>query len=129
MARATPSLPVPLSPWMSTVAELSATCCTSVIICFQVGLTPIRLSWRSIVQALLERGILLDEGAALQGLAHHAEELRALERLGEEVDGAVLHGAHRLFHGAEGGEDDHIHVGGSRFCLLQELEARETRHL
>src|SRR5882724_8829753 len=43
MARATPSLPVPLSPWMSTVAELSATCCTNVIICFQGGLTPIRL--------------------------------------------------------------------------------------
>src|SRR6266542_1427813 len=47
MARATPSLPVPLSPWIKTVAELSATCWTSVIICFQTELTPIMLPWPS----------------------------------------------------------------------------------
>src|SRR5713226_2262022 len=47
MARATSSLPVPLSPWTSTVAELSATCCTSIINRRKAGLVPIMLPCRS----------------------------------------------------------------------------------
>jgi len=72
---------------------------------------------------------LLDERAALQRLAHHAEELGALQRLGEEVDGAILHGTHRFLHRPEGGEDDHVHVGSNGLGLFQELEAGEAGHL
>src|SRR5216117_126669 len=40
IVRATSSLPVPLSPWMSTVAELPATCSRRVIIRRKAGLEP-----------------------------------------------------------------------------------------
>jgi hypothetical protein len=57
------------------------------------------------------------------------EVLGALERLGEEVDGAVLHGAHRFLHRPERGEDDHVHVRGDGLGLFQELETGEAGHL
>ena len=84
---------------------------------------------QQIVEALLERPVLGDEVAALEGLPHHLGELGALERLGEEVGGPVLHGPDRLLHGAEGGEQDHVHVGRDRLGLPQQLEAGEARHL
>ena len=60
MARATSSLPVPLSPWMSTVAELSATCSTSVIMRRKAGLAPIIVALpEQVVEPLLQRPVLL----------------------------------------------------------------------
>src|SRR2546429_1228092 len=47
MRTSTRMVRVPPSPWMRTVAELSATCWTSVIICLKAGLTPMALPWRS----------------------------------------------------------------------------------
>src|SRR4030095_3357831 len=45
-----------------------------------------------IVEAALEGPVLLDQGAALQGLTDHTKELGALERLGGGDEGAVLSG-------------------------------------
>ena len=84
---------------------------------------------QKVVEALLEGAVLLDERAPLESLADHAHELRALQGLGQEVDGAVLHGAHGLLHGAEGREEDDVHVGGRLARLLQKLQPREARHL
>ncbi len=84
---------------------------------------------QQVVEALLQRPVLGDEIAALEGLPHHLGELGALERLGQEVGGAILHRPDRLFHGAEGGEQDHVHVGRDRLRLPEQLEAGEARHL
>jgi hypothetical protein len=55
-------------------------------------------------------------------------ELARLAGLGEEVVGAVLHGANRLLHGAVGGQ--HHHLGGGRDLadLLEQVEAAAVGH-
>ena len=67
--------------------------------------------------------------AALQGLAYHPDELRALERLREEVGGAVLHRLHRLLDGAEGGQHDEVDFGRHGLRPRQELEPGQAWHL
>ena len=84
---------------------------------------------QQVVQALLQRAVLGDQVTALERLAHDLGELGALEGLGEEVGGAVLHRPHRLLDGAEGGEQDHVDVGSDRLGLAQQLEAGEPGHL
>ena len=84
---------------------------------------------QQVVQPLLERAVLLDQRSALERLADHAQELGALERLGQEVDRAVLHRADRLLDGPEGRQEDHVHVGRDRLGFLQELEAGQAGHL
>src|SRR5262249_47456718 len=118
-------------PWMSTVAELSATCCTSVIICFQVGLTPIRLSWpsKSSRRRWSARFCWMRERRSKAWRTTRRSCARWSGLVRESMGPSFRSRAARLFHGAEGGEDDHVHVGRSRFCLLQELEAGKTGHL
>ena len=81
-----------------------------------------------IVQAPLESQVLRDELSALERLADDADQLGALEGLGEEVHRPVLHRRHRLLDGAEGGEQDHVDVGHRRLDLAQQLEPGEARH-
>ena len=66
---------------------------------------------QQVVEAPLQRAVLLDQRAALESLPDHAQQLGALERLGQEVDGAVLHRADRLLDRPEGREEDDVHVG------------------
>ena len=82
-----------------------------------------------VVEALLEGTVLLDQLAALERLADEAEHLRALEGLGEEVVGALLHRLHGLLDRAERGQEDHVHVGGDRLRSAQDLDAGEPGHL
>ena len=82
-----------------------------------------------VVEALLQRLVLLDQVAALQRLVDQLEQLLAAEGLGEEVVGAVLHRLHRFLDGAEGGEEDDVDVGRDRLGRAQQLEAGEARHL
>jgi hypothetical protein len=80
------------------------------------------------VETLLERLVLRDERAALQCLAHHPDQLRALERLREEVGGAVLHRLHRFLDRAEGGQHDEVHLGRHGLRPRQQLEPGQARH-
>src|SRR3989441_241461 len=51
-----------------------------------------------VLQLLLERPVLLDQIAPLEGLVDELDELLPPERLGEEVVGAVLHRLHGFLH-------------------------------
>ena len=83
---------------------------------------------KQVVQAALERAVLLDQRAALERLPDHAQELGTLERLGQKIDGAVLHRADSLLDRAEGGEEDDVHVGRHFLGQLQQLEAGQSGH-
>ena len=90
------SLPVPLSPVMSTVVRASA------MRCDQVEDAAHRLGAdRGARAALLARElrpealVLGDDRALLERLVHERAELGRRERLGDEVVGAALHGVDR----------------------------------
>src|SRR2546425_1718063 len=82
-----------------------------------------------VVEPLLERAVLLDQVSALEGLADQAQELGALERLGEEVVRALLHRLDRLLDRAEGGQEDHVHFGRDRLDRSEQLDTPEARQL
>ena len=65
----------------------------------------------------------------LERLADDPEQLGALERLGQEVDGAILHRLDGFLDRAERRQQDHVHVGRHGLDLPQELEPGETGHL
>src|SRR5207244_13588340 len=67
-----------------------------------------------VVEPLLERAVLLDQVSALEGLADQAQELGALERLGEEGVRALLHRLDRLPDRAEGAPADRPHSAPTR---------------
>ncbi len=103
------SLPVPLSPVMSTVEGESATLAT--------------ISWTALHRGRLahqRRPLALARGGvdvlALQvvrpgRLGDHLLQLLLLERLGDVVEGARLERGHGAVHRAVGGDDDDRHVG------------------
>jgi hypothetical protein len=62
-------------------------------------------------------------------LGHDLQELLAAEGLGDEVVGPVLHGAHRLLHRAEGGQENDVDVHGDGLDGAQQLQAGEPGHL
>jgi len=68
----------------------------------------------NVFQLLLERLVLLDQVAPLEGLVDELQQLLAPERLGEEVVGAVLHRLDRFLDGAERRQQDHVDVGPDR---------------
>jgi hypothetical protein len=82
-----------------------------------------------IVQALLQRLVLLDQLAPLQRLVDQLDELLAAEGLGQEVVGTVLHRLDRFLDGAEGGEEDDVDIGRDGLGRAQQLQAGEPRHL
>ena len=49
----------------------------------------------------------------LERLADDPDQLGALERLGQEVDGAILHRLDGFLDGAERRQQDHVHVGST----------------
>ena len=59
---------------------------------------------------LLEQHVLGEQPAAVDGAVEQDHEVVGVHGLGEEVGGAVLHRAHRLVDGAEGGHHHHRHL-------------------
>ncbi len=78
---------------------------------------------RLLGQAPLEIGGLRQEAPPLQCLAHQGEHLGGVERFGDEVEGALLGGLHRLGDGGVARHDDHFERRILALELLQELEA------
>src|SRR5256885_13359418 len=85
--------------------------------------------YTTLFRSLLERAVLLDRVSALEGLADQAQELGALDGLGEEVVRALLHRLARLLDRAEGGQEDHVHFGRDRLDRAEQLDTREPWHL
>ena len=112
MARATSSLPVPLSPVISTQASRGATRAMRLKTVCMAGLRPTISSGgrrRSRSASAARSGV----GAALQGAADGVEGLVQVERLGEVIEGPALDGPHRRRQVAERRHDDDRRVAAS----------------
>ena len=78
------------------------------------------------------QGPVLDQQQLLlQRLSDHSHHLRPLERLGDEVIGALFHGLDGGLHGAIGGHEDDLGLGRDRARGLEQVDARDAvrRHL
>ena len=94
ISRASSSLPVPLSPRMSTVADSFAILCTRSTMSRAILLEPTTNS-RSVCSATCaERQHLPIQVLPLAGVPHERSQLVVVEILGDVVIGAVLHGLH-----------------------------------
>ena len=108
MARATSSLPVPVSPVISTGASTPAARPMSFQIASIAALVP-----TSAPRAARAAGAAAQrprERALLDRALDGGEQQRQIERLGEVVEGAVAHRADGALAVAVGGGDDHRHV-------------------
>ena len=123
MARATSSLPVPLSPVMSTQASRGATRAMRLNTACIAGLRPTNSSGAGGV-ALGRRG-RLGGRPSLQRALDGLQRLAQVERLCEIVEGAVLHGPHGRGQVAEGGDDDDRGVVGQ---FAQPAQGRQPVH-
>src|SRR5574341_1158935 len=103
MAFATSSLPVPLSPWISTGTSAPATAAMRSNTAFIAGLPPI--------------GDLVFELPELEEPVHGNEQLLVGEGLGQVIEGPVFDGLYGAFDLGVGGDDDHAGLGskGLRF--------------
>ena len=68
-------------------------------------------------------------GAVVQNPLHLEPQRFHGKRLGDEIDGADLHGAHRDLDGAVSGDDDDVGVGEVPSDRLEELQPVHFRHL
>ena len=128
MVRATSSLPVPLSPRISTVMSVSATCSMMSRTSRIFGLSPreqqqLGLAARASPQQL----DLLLEGALLQRLLEGELELFHLEGLAQEVGGPEPHGLDDVPGLAVAREHHHRHLGQALLELAQRLEPVHAR--
>ena len=99
MARATTSLPVPLSPVISTVASVGATISISSVTFLIAGLLPISsVPGSDFLQVLAQADHFAPRALVLQRVGHQVRELVGIHRLGDVVVGAVLQGLHRGLH-------------------------------
>ena len=105
MARASSSLPVPLSPVISTRASVPATMCA----CASFSSTS---ELRVMISARQSSSDVAEAGDA-QRLLHLVEQLLLVDRLGEEAERAELRGLHGVGNRAVRGEDDDLAGPGS----------------
>jgi len=129
MARATISLPVPLSPVNRIVALLSRTESTACNTLRNAGLSPTRLSnCACSSSSSAHAGVVAHDVAKLQGLGHGDVQLVDIERLGNVVIRTVAHRLYGVFHRAVGGHHDHRHLGIARLDLGQQRRTVHARH-
>ncbi|MEZ4427957.1 MAG: hypothetical protein R3A51_09760 [Nannocystaceae bacterium] len=92
-----------------------------------------RMTWlvpviERLVAAAAGRSWFGDERVTIEALADGRDDRGALERLGDEVVGAELHGRDRVLDGAVGGHDDDLDLGGDGLGRLEQILARHARH-
>ena len=129
MARTTISLPVPLSPVISTVPSVGATRLISAKTRSMARLSPMIPSkprWTS--SSRRRSGVFADQRRALPDLAQDHLQLLGREGLAEVVGGALLHGLDGRFHGGMAGDDDHLGGDAGRLDLAEDLQAVDARH-
>jgi hypothetical protein len=130
MARATSSLPVPLSPVTSTVASVEATRSMRLRISRIARLDPTSaLDGCARTTSLCSRRHLLAQAPVLHRALHGDREHVGVDGLGEEVVGPGAHRPHGGLQVAVPGEHDHRHVGVHRRDVLAERDAVHRAHL
>ena len=130
MARAASSLPVPVSPRISTVALVGAMAWSRLMTSCIFGLLPIdALEAELLVELPLQLAVGAGQPQPLGRLVHDGPQLGHVHRLGQVVGGALLDGLHGRLHVAVAG--DHHHLGVRRFLLrlAQNRQAVQVRHL
>ena len=129
-ARLISSLPVPLSPRTSTVVSVAAARWRASIASFRAGSSP-RTSREAeaALVLLLEEDQLGHQPAPLHRPVQQQEQVVGVDRLREEVGGALLHRPHRLLHRAVGGHDDDRGLGVRVPGRLEHVEAAPGRQL
>ena len=95
MARATTSLPVPLSPVMRTVASVGATISISSVTFFMAGLLPMSsMLGEDLLQVFAQADHFAAGALVLQRIGDQVRELVGVDRLGDVVVGAELQRLH-----------------------------------
>ena len=129
MARATSSLPVPLSPRSSTVASESATARIRSSAACIAGERPSRASQaEALLDLRAQAAILLPQAAVLERALDGQADLAQLERLGQIVVGALAHGLDGRLQAAEGRHEDHAGAGLALLGRAQEGQAVDLVH-
>ena len=129
IARASTSLPVPLSPVSSTVALYSAARSSSSSRSIIPGdAATIGRSPTARLDVALEQGVRAAQPLALPGLLDREQHLGGLEGLGQVVEGAALEGLDREVAGAVGGHQQDGSAGQAADQLGQQLEAVHAGH-
>ena len=76
---------------------------------------------------LLFENEVLGEKASLSDRAlHQHQQVIGVDRLGEEIEGAVFHRRDGVLHGAVSGHDDDGHIGIGFACRLENIHAAAT---
>ncbi len=129
MARATSSLPVPVSPG-DKHGDVQLRCPPEQAVERAHGGTFADdvLEAEDAIQLAPQRVRLLLEPLTLQRPGHHEPHFVRIEGLGEVVVGSLLDGLHRLGDGGVGGHEDDLGVGRVLLDGLEDLEAVRPRH-
>lgn len=73
-------------------------------------------------------GDILQGAGVLDGLGHHQAQVLGRKGLGDEVEGAFLHGVHGVIQSSVAGDDDHHGVGMIGPDMAQGFQAGHARH-
>ena len=127
-SRASSSLPVPLSPRISTVADSFATLCTRSTmsrICWLGPMMELALALLGDLRA--ERDDLTVQILPLARVAHERSQLVVVEVLGDVVIGAVLHRLHGGLDLVDGRDHDALDEAVVLLDDAQHVEAADAR--
>src|SRR5215475_2266195 len=125
MARATSSLPAPLSPWISTRPVVGA----AMLICWRSSSMAALLPTISCPRSTLSSTpVLLLETGVLESPRGDQERLLEGERLLDEVVGAELGRLHRRLDGGVAGDHHHRRLGAALFHLGEGLQPVHAGH-
>ena len=128
-ARATSSLPVPLSPWISTVLSVGATKTKRLDDPVHLGAgadDPLEAEF--LVEPAVELGVAADQADAGRRFLDRRAQLADIERFGEVGVGAVLHGRDGRIDRAVPRDDDDFRVGQLLLGLGEDLQAVDFVH-
>ena len=124
------SLPVPLSPVISTVVferrDHGRRCCSTSCIFGDAADDVVEAV--AVADLAAQRLDLAQQRRACRGALDDDEQLVDVERLGDVVEGAELHGAHRRLHRLGRGQHDHLRHRAGGPHALEHFEAVEAGH-
>ncbi len=129
IAWATSSLPVPVSPWISTLASVGAIRGSLSITSFIAGLEPMTPSKPNCSSSRRFSSTLVRRSrSAGAGLLRHGPQLVDVQRLEQVVEGALLHGRDGRGNRAVAGDQDHLGVGQDLLGAGQDAQAVDVVH-
>ncbi len=121
--RATTSLPLPAGPWISTREPVGATRSTPARSPQITALSPVSAGLGAGAQA--QFGVLARHCRGFQCTPHHQQQTIGLERLLDEVVGALLDRLHRHLDVAVAGDHRHRYL---RLLAAERLQQSEPVH-